>query len=120
MLTVCLLFIGCTTTIVPKPVQDTEASWDGNVQNFGIIDGTALTDQNILDLYNAGVAALAGEGTGQRVGRVLDYIGWSSSDRTISSGNSILGAGMYPASTVRAATCAQPWWGKASSIAKNT
>ncbi len=68
------------------------AEFKGSVAHLQIDDGTTLTDQNVADLYAAGAAGLAGEDTGTRVGRVLDYVGWSATDRAISTGTSILGA----------------------------
>lgn len=47
---------GCTTTITPPKIHDTQASWDGNQQNSGFIqfneDGSALITPHARDRYN--------------------------------------------------------------------
>lgn len=47
---------GCASTVTPRTVQSTQASWDGNKQNSGFIgfnpDGSARITSNARDRYN--------------------------------------------------------------------
>jgi len=47
---------GCTSTITPPKIHDTQASFDGNAQNSGFIqyneDGSALITPHARDRYN--------------------------------------------------------------------
>jgi hypothetical protein len=47
-LLICALTPGCTTTVIPQPVEAREASFDGATQNSGIImsteNGFVITD----------------------------------------------------------------------------
>src|SRR6185312_13769348 len=64
---------------------------DGSVSNVAVY-ALVLTPTQILNHYNAGFNAFSGEGTGTRVGLVLDAVGFSSSSRAIQAGSSVVGA----------------------------
>ena len=53
----CLLAVGCTSTVVPKPISSTVASWDGGQQNSGLIGkdnkaGYFLVTEHWRERYN--------------------------------------------------------------------
>lgn len=66
--------------------------YDGLLAHAALWDGTVLTATQVLAHYNAGKNGLTGEATGTRVGRVLNYLGWPTSDRDIDTGSSTVGA----------------------------
>jgi hypothetical protein len=72
----------------------------GPVTSVAIYDGKVLTAQNALDRYNAGKTAFSGDGTGTRVGRVLDFIGFPPALRSIQTGSSTLGSYDLPGGKV--------------------
>lgn len=63
---------------------------NGAVQHMFTYDNFALSTQNVTDLYQAGLAGLAGENTGARVNRILDVIGWPVQQRSVQTGSSML------------------------------
>lgn len=63
--------------------------------NFAIYSGILSTTQ-ITDHYNAGANAFLAETSGTRAGRILNYIGYPSSSRAVSTGNSALGSYELP------------------------
>lgn len=62
------------------------------VSDFTIYDGVELTAAQVLDHYQAGYNAYAGEDTGTRAGRVLDLTAWPAARRTVSTGIVNVGA----------------------------
>lgn len=56
-LSAALLICGCAKTIIPKPVVEQQASWDGNEQNSGFLgftaDGHGILTGHARDRYNA-------------------------------------------------------------------
>lgn len=78
-------------------VTNTDPFWlcssPDNVGNAGLrtygqvgevaIWGTQLSAANITALYTAGATSLAGQTPAQRIGSVLDVIGWPAGDRSI-------------------------------------
>lgn len=62
----------------------------------GVIDevlwyDTELSANTVLDHYNAGANPWIGEGTGQRIGKILDIVGWPAGLEDLDTGNSTLG-----------------------------
>ena len=65
-------------------------SFDGEICEVAVYD-RALSPGEITEHYTAGAAPWANEGTGARVTRILNLVGWPSGDRTIETGASTLG-----------------------------
>jgi len=96
-----LVGVGCTSTVVPKPISSKAASWDGNEQNSGLIGkdsqaGYFLVSEHWRERYNGlvtlygayylpplkvdeGITKTATNGVyrvdGQRVGKYIQ-MGW--------------------------------------------
>ena len=55
------LFLGCTSTVAPKPARDNVASWDGDAQNSGFIGylpgGSGVITSHAKARYDALCAA---------------------------------------------------------------
>lgn len=53
----CLLIVGCSGTVTPKPIRDAMPSWDGTNQNSGLqgwtVDGRIVVSSHWLERYNA-------------------------------------------------------------------
>lgn len=64
--------------------------FDGEICEVAVYD-RALSAGEITEHYTAGAAPWANEGTGARVTRILNLVGWPSGDRTIETGASTLG-----------------------------
>ena len=60
VLLVALIATGCATTIVPRPVVDQQASFDGNEANSGFLrfnaDGSGVITSRARERYNALIA----------------------------------------------------------------
>jgi hypothetical protein len=63
------------------------AGLTGWMSDFAIYYGKALTATQVANHYNAGANGFSGEGTGTRMGRILDQIGWPAARRTIATGD---------------------------------
>ena len=64
--------------------------FDGEICEVAVWD-RALSAGEVTEHYTAGAAPWANEGTGARVTRILNLVGWPSGDRTIETGASTLG-----------------------------
>jgi hypothetical protein len=65
----------------------TDRSLTGYISDFAIYDGVVLSDQEILDHYNAGTNGFSGEGTGTHAERILDILEWPAALRDIAAGD---------------------------------
>lgn len=68
-------------------IPDAAHWWEGLFSDFAVWDGVELTAAQVLAHYNAGSNGFSGEGTGTRLGRVLDQSPWPAARRTIATGD---------------------------------
>jgi hypothetical protein len=58
------LLLGCTSTVIPRQVSDSQASFDGNAQNSGFLgfdtDGNGILTAHARDRYNGLVSIYGG------------------------------------------------------------
>lgn len=71
-------------------------SFKGEVCEVALYN-TALSLSRVQAHYAAGSAPWAGDSTGERVDRILDFVGWRSDERSIETGASTLGAAVNTA-----------------------
>lgn len=69
---------------------------DGLIDEVAVFD-SVLSGADVADLYDAGTAAFDGDGSGERVDRVLDLIGVPSALRDIATGDTTMGPADYGA-----------------------
>ena len=58
------LLFGCTATVVPQPVEATQASFDGSAQTSGVLLSTAtgfVVTSHFRERYNALIAVYGGD-----------------------------------------------------------
>ena len=65
-------------------------NFEGDMGEVALYD-YALTPTQVLAHYTAGASPWSGDTTGQRVSRILNFVGWPSSERFIEDGVSTLG-----------------------------
>lgn len=82
--------IGKTPIGSDPGVSSSYKSFDGEICEVAVYD-RALSAGEITEHYTAGAAPWANDGTGARVTRILNLVGWPSADRTIETGASTLG-----------------------------
>lgn len=71
-------------------------SFKGEVCEVALYN-TALSLSRVQAHYAAGSAPWSGDSTGERVDRILDFVGWRSDERSIETGASTLGAAVNTA-----------------------
>ena len=79
------LTVGGTAVDYNTPFWGMEGWFD----EFTVHD-TALTEDEVIELYEAGARLGAGDTTGERIHRVLDLIGWPDGARRIDTGTTTL------------------------------
>lgn len=75
----------------PAVTTPTIRKYDGTLDELAIYSA-ALSAAQVAAHYNAGANLWAGDTTGARVARALDFAGWPSADRDIDTGRSTMGA----------------------------
>ena len=65
-------------------------AWKGDICEVAVYS-TALSASQVAAHHTAGASPWSGDTTGQRVSRILDFVGWPSSERFIEDGVSTLG-----------------------------
>lgn len=74
---------------IGSPSDDAESSFEGTIDEV-VTYASALSAARILAHYQAGAVPWADDLSSERVTKVLDALGWSSADRSISTGQSSL------------------------------